>query len=269
MTIIRGIPIAEYLASPNVSHSKLRTFEQGGPRLYHDRYLSKTSEREETSALVFGQAFETLLQRGEAALREEVLIAPHGLDGRTKEGKAFKQQAAGRTCIAADEFEAMRAMVESLSELEVARDKLEACEQQVTLTAPSHGLTLQARPDYVLLSEMCPISIDLKTTKCLNDLNATGVVKLGYHTQAALVRRVLAANGLPGAACYLLAVEKVEPYRSALLHLTPALLDAGDLWIDTYLPRLAACFERGQWPRAEPTVRDLELPRWLAQEHAA
>ena len=94
-------------------------------------------------------------------------------------------------------------------------------------------------------------------------------MKLGYHTQAALVRRLLALNGLPGAECYLMAVEKCAPHRSALLRLTPQLLDAGDRWIDTYLPKLAECFRADSWPRATPQVVDIDVPRWLASEEAA
>jgi hypothetical protein len=151
-------------------------------------------------------------------------------------------------------------------------DLIGACEQQVTLTAAAYGMTLQSRPDYVMLGSPLgqgAISIDLKTTKNLNDLNSTGIVKLGYHTQAALVRRMLVANGHPDVDCYLLAVEKCAPYRSALLKLKPELLAAGDQWIDTYAPRLAHCLETGQFPRAVPGIVEVDVPRWLRDDAAA
>lgn len=263
MTIERKQPIEWYLNSPNVSHSKLRDFAEHGARYYHDRYLAKTIPREETQALTFGQAFETLLQRGGEAFAKEVMVAPVNLDGRTKEGKAWKAAAAGKLAVSQDDYQAMLEMASSVREHVEAAGKVEACEQQITLTGEAHGLTLQSRPDYVLLSELCPLSIDLKTTKNLNDLSSTGIVKLGYHTQAAMVRRLLALNGLPDATCYLLVVEKCLPYRCALMRLSSALLDAGDRWLDTYAPRLAECMQQNCWPRTS-TV-DVEPPRWLLE----
>ncbi len=272
MALCRDLDIAEYHASANVSHSKLRTFAEKGPAYYHARYVGKTLEREETAALAFGQAFETLFQGGGDAFAERVAVLPEG-HGNTKAVQSAKAaaKAAGKLAISPDERSAMLEMVGSLHELERGMELVAMGEQQLTLTADAYGLTLQSRPDYLLLpggfGGDC-LSVDLKTTKCLDDMSDTGIVKLGYHTQAALVRRLCRMNDLGDARCYLLVVEKVPVYRSELIELSPELLDKGDQWLDVYAPRLSECYARNTWPRARQEVRRAGVPRWLQDEAA-
>lgn len=270
MTLHRNQPLDWYLNAPHVTHSKLRTFDEGGPALYHARHVEKTLPREETDALRFGTAFEALFQRGGHGFEAECQLIPagHGNLGTVKAAKAAAA-AKGKVPISQDDYTTMLEMARSLRELpEIG--KAEVCEQQVTLVGESCGLTMQSRPDYVMLSDLHAYSVDLKTTKNLSDLlSGHGIVKLGYHTQAALVRRLMRQHGYDPE-CYLLAVEKIPVYRSALIHLPSEMLDAGDRWIDLVASRIKHCMDTDQWARAMPGIVEIETPRWLrASEDAA
>ncbi len=273
MAILRGISIDEYHSGPNVSHSKLETFAERGPGYYHARYLAKTLEREETAALTFGNAFELYFQQGEEAFERAVATRPDG-HGNTKAVQAAKAaaKATGKLAVSPAERETMRCMAASLREHDMASLLIAAAEQQLTLTAELYGRTYQSRPDWLVTETgfgQGPVSIDLKTAKDLNDFSDTGIVKMGYHTQAALVRRLCRLNGLGDATCYLLAVEKVPVYRCELIELPGELLDLGDRGLEVYAPKLAECYERNHWPRARPGIRRAGVPRWLQQEQAA
>jgi len=273
MAIHRDVSIDAYHGSANVSHSKLKDFAQKGPAYYHARWVTRTLERKETKPLTFGQAFELLFQQGGDVFAERVVTLPdfHGNDNRVKAAKAAAQ-AAGKLCITPGERADMLEMAASLREHDMAPALLAASESQLTLTADLHGLTIQSRPDYLVLDTGFgggAISIDLKTCKSLDDMSDTGIVKLMYHTQAALVRRLVRLNGLDDdCTCYLLAVEKEPVYRCELIELPSELLDKGDQWLDVYAPKLADCFHQNYWPRARPGVRRANVPRWLQDEAA-
>lgn len=272
MSIVRDLSITDYHANAAISHSRLKDFAERGPAYYYRRYIDGSIQRKGSEAFTFGQAFETLVQCPENFDRE-VLVKPEGKagDGRTVEGKAWNAANGHRECISAFERRQLDRMKEALEEHALAMSMVAQCESQLTLTHEN----LQARPDWVCLdgtpeSSFRPFSIDLKTCEDLNELmNARKLIKWGYHSQAAFVRRMLAENGHPGAQCYLLCVEKETPHRVALLRLGDDLLGVADRWIDVHLGRLRTCMEHNSWPRVEPGIVEIGKPGWLQEEEAA
>lgn len=272
MAILPDITNDAYHAASNVSHSKLRVFAEKGPGYYHAQYIAKTLAREETKALLFGQAYEILYQQGGDTFKERVCVLPEG-HGNLKTVQAAKAAAlaAGKIPISPSEYQDALEMMRSLSEQDTAPAMIEASEQQLTLTAEAYGLTIQSRPDWLMRASAFSdgaASTDLKTCKTLDDMSDTGIVKMGYHTQAALVRRLCRMNDLGDCTCFLLAVEKEPVYRCELIKLSPDLLAQGDRWLDVYLPKLAECYQTDRWPRARPGVRVAGVPRWLRDEAA-
>jgi PDDEXK-like domain of unknown function (DUF3799) len=270
MSIERNVSIESYHENARISHSMLKDFSDRGPCYFYRRYIEKSIPRKTSEAFSFGQAFETLVQRP-LEFNKEVIVAPEGLDGRTKQGKEFKASCAGREFISHFEFRQMERMLEAYREHTLAVSMVNACEQQVTLTHEN----LQARPDWVCLegsaeTSFLPISIDLKTCDDINELrNARKLIRFSYHTQAAFVRRMLALNGFPNAQCYLLCVEKETPHRVAMFRLREDLLDVADRWIDVQLGRLWHCMDTNTWPRVEPGIVEIGKPGWLQEEEAA
>ncbi len=276
--VIRGQPLAWYHNSPNVSHSKLRDFATKGARYYHDRYLAGLVQREVTSALVFGEAFEILFQQGGDRFAEVVAVAPAGLDKRTKEGKAFVAATKGKLAIGNDDYLSMLEMSRCIRELpESDLAMLDAGEQQISLVGEAWGLTVQARPDWFCAEALAcngfrPFTVDLKTTRDLVDFlpeqRFRGVMTHGYHTQAALVRRIARELGLD-MDHYLLVVEKGQNPRAALVQVASDFLDFGDRWLDAHGPRLAACFQTQLWPRALTERVVAHAPSWADAPHPA
>lgn len=275
--IIRHLPIDQYHLSDHVSHSKLRDYAERGARYYHDRHVARTIPHEETDAFRLGQAFETLFQLGKDAFERTYAIKPEAArDGRTVAGKAFKAAAGTKTIVDQAEYDALCAMVESMRgpELADAMRLVAACEPQVSFRGELHGVKVQARPDYVCLDPDAPFIMDLKTTRNLNDLlvdlDQAGptIWKLGYHSQLAFCRRLMAQAGFPQADAYLLVVEKQLPYRAACIDIGE-LLDWGEVYLDTHLPRLGQCIRTSDYPRCPRGIVRVARPRWAPTPKAA
>jgi hypothetical protein len=268
--IVRDFPIADYHADREyTSHSKIRDFVEKGPRFYFERHIAHTIEREETQPFCFGNACEYLVQQGGEAFSRKYAVKT--LPGNTKGGKqwAAAQDAAGKTIISQADYDAMLHMVEALqTDCQKGMDLIEHAEQQVTLRGELHGVKVQARPDWVNLDEYATYSVDHKTTKNMRDLLVdldtcgASIWKLGYHSQAALVRELLRQNGYPHVSCYLLVAEKVQPYRVECIDIEH-LLDAGDAWLARFLPKLAECQQSNTWPRSSGGIVKIQKPKWM------
>jgi hypothetical protein len=280
--LITGISNADYHADhAYTSHSRIRSFERHGERYYYERYVTGEITREPTKALDFGTAFETLFQGGGDAFAQDILVEPRGHDGRTTAGKQWLASvaASGKPIVSHDDYLSMLKMADSMREHAGVLRLLGECTDQVTMRGDAYGLRIQARPDWLCAHGLPetgfrPFTIDLKTTKDLADLmTREGIVSLGYHTQAAIMRRLLQSHlGQQGEDTdtehYIFAVEKCYPHRCALLRLTPEVLDYGDIYLEKYGQKLAACIASDYWPRALPDVIDIGLPR-RAQNHNA
>lgn len=267
MAIRYDIDICEYHDSPNVSHSKLSDFASRGPAYYHALYVSRAEKRDPPSdAMVFGQLFEDAVQRPNT-FAATTATRPDGIDLRTKEGKAWKDSIAGKTVLSADDANSIVEMRKSLCENRTAVDMIAACKQQPTITwnwSPLPGL--QSRPDWLSVdgcaySGFRPFVLDLKTTSDLARLaSGRAVADYKYHSQMAMARAGLAANGIDDAAYYLLAVERQRPYRCQVIELTAEWLDAGARWSEGKLQKLAQHYERNEWPRVDAEAIELPAP---------
>ncbi len=182
--IIRDMPLAEYHANSNASHSSLRDFAIS-PKLYETKHLkpglaalleddddeSVKDAVKASKALVFGQAFETYLTDMPAFDKLYIQKPSQGKQANfsTTPGKEWRDAAIaqGKIILTVKEFTQLREMRESFLENEDAVELLENCEQQVTLTCQwpdgeiwagadfqgkgdlvPRGVVLQSRPDF-------------------------------------------------------------------------------------------------------------------------
>lgn len=280
MAILRNIPNDAYHADLLwCSHSRIRDFHVYGPRYYYERWVTGTLARKETAALRFGTAFDVLLQLGGEAFERLIAVAPKGLDGRTKEGKAWRAANASRICIDHAEYETMLEMVRAIRECEPGMAVTHGAEMQVTLREYAYGLALQSRPDWLhlegcVISAGLPCTIDLKTTKDLGDLNVRdGATSLGYHTQAALSRkllqRCLAEMGVyTETKHYIWCVSKEYPHASQLLEIPSRVLDWADKFLEKTCGEIRLCMDTDTWPRAIQTIGEVRIPRWANTQAA-
>lgn len=290
MTIIRDLPMAEYLASPNASTSKLKDFAVS-PKLYQTKWaqpglaaLLEDDDEESVKeavkasrALVFGQAFETYLtdMRTFDALYIQKPAEGKPSSFSTVEGRAWRSAAtaAGKVILTVKEFAQLREMKDSFTENEDAVELLEGCELQVTLTCQwptADGVTLQSRPDFInlkgnALSDWRPYSVDLKTVDHMERFySARAPLEYGYHRQAEIVRITMRENGYGDSVHYLLASEKSSPNRTEVFEVEEELLDAASPWVFNQCLDLAAAQASGHFPRSRETgIRTMRKPAWL------
>jgi len=281
--IVRGLSIDDYHRDPHfTSHSQIKDFMERGPRWFYQRNIARTAPRTETEAFRFGKAAELLVSDGESAYREAV----HALvgDGRTKEVKAAKEAAlaAGKILISEEDEEAIFAMRDVLTaDLPDAMNMIASAEAQVTLRGGLSDLAVQSRPDWCSLDAFGPWTMDFKTVKVLDDLvvqtdqgfvGGPALVRLGYHTQAALAQHLMAACGYPGAAAYLLISEKQPPYRAVCVDIG-AFLGGALAQLERACALLQRCYTANAFPRVlRPVGADggaiptLARPRWLEKQ---
>lgn len=271
--ILRNLPLSEYHGpfSSWASHSRLRDFVEHGPRYFQERHILGTIAREETAALRLGQAFENLWQRGGDYFKETVAVMPPQFkDGKTKAAQEWKagQVRAGKIVISDDDYQHLLKMAESLETCDKGLALCRGAEQQVTLRGSVYGLKMQARPDYLHLHDFGAHAVDLKTTKDFSDVYPYGyaVSRFGYHTQAAIMRHLLAQNGYEDATTYLLVVEKKPTYRRACIEFLPRDLERAEEYLREWCPKLAECIANDTWPNGPDEVVTLRSPRWVRSD---
>lgn len=273
MAILRDHPIESYHASPMLSASKIQDFARKGPRFYAAMHVTRKATRPPPSeALAFGLAFEDLVYG--LPIHERYNIKPAGMSFAKVDGKAWKiaAEANGNPIISSDDYDAMVVMRDSLRENEAAMRMIAACHSQTTFTCDHRGTPgLQSRPDWdsetgCVDTGFEPFTLDLKSTISLSKLaSGRGVAEFSYHAQAAIAAHCIERNTHVRPRSYLLAVEKVAPYRSQVLEVTPDWITVGWDWCERQLDKLAGHYASGEWPRVEREMIALPpVPAWVA-----
>ena len=129
------------------------------------------------------------------------------------------------------------------------------------------GVPSQIRMDWFVGNVAgVPAICDLKTCDTL-DWFETDARKFGYPEQLAFYRevfRIAAHEADPGKNppkpdCYLIAVEKREPYRVAVYKLSDELLDAAQATNERAIEELKRCHASGEYPTRTEELRFLDL----------
>jgi hypothetical protein len=218
--------------------------------------------REDTPSMLLGRAIHCAILEPES-FESRYLVRPEGLDGRTKEGKAWIADAAasGREVLTTDQGETVaRCAASVLGHPECAR-LLSGTrrEEVVTWTDPETGVACKGRLDAIAPDRL----IDLKTCRDLGRLERDAY-EYRYHGQLAWYLHGAETVGLlhDDAEVYLLAAETSEPYDCGALRVLPCVLDSGDRLWRRLLGLWLACRETGLWPGRYPALGALDLPRW-------
>jgi hypothetical protein len=267
MSIQYDISIEDYHASPDhCSHSRFRDFVNHGARFYFETYVMRSLAKKATKAKSHGQLFETKWMEGDEAF-DNLVFVQH-IDGRKCKPQLDAAKAAGKIIIKIDEYLQFQVMHGSLTDNADAMTLMEPANAQATIRERAFGLPMQSRPDYlnlegVAFTDYCPYTADLKTCDSLSGYSgrAQKVYAFGYHTQAALARACLRANGIHNSRHYLVLVEKTGACRSAVREIPSRVLDFADAYYAKYAPGLVHCFATNTWPRSEPT-EEIDLPGW-------
>lgn len=277
-----GEPIANYHATDAISHSKLEVFRRR-PALYKKRFIDKTVDREETAALVVGNALHcAVLEPGQYAHR--YAIRPDGIDRRTKDGKAqweaFCAAHTGKTILDSDDAKVIENMAGAIAGNPTAAALLTGGEAEVTWRARANTLPhpMQCRTDYFNdagceLSEGRPYVADVKSVETLDGEEfrnfSRAFVNFGYHRQCGFYLPLLQDCGVTCWDWFFVVVEKQEPFGCVVYRPTERAITEGIDETLTDLGNLAKAYASNTWPNMPDGVQDIDLPDWYKRRAAA
>lgn len=265
-----------YHANEAISHSKLELFRRR-PISYYRRFVAKTVARPDTTeAFRLGSAAHCAVLEPDTFWARYAL-RPEGIDRRTKVGKEefarFESENIGKTVIDQGEAGSVREMAVAVQHHPLASQLLAAGLPELSWRVePTGGMALQCRTDWFNpagceLSSGRPYVADLKTVESL-DADAfrnfeRACFNFGYHRQAGfylpLITEII---GSPVFDFYFIAVEKIEPYGTAVYRLSDAATARGHDETIGDLIRLQSCIKDQQWPNLSNELREIGLPKW-------
>lgn len=237
------------------------------PRLYRKK-LNGEIEPTESSALAIGRAVHVLILEGRARFDEEFLVTDGPINAKTgepfgKTTKAYREWAAAQTkeVIGGSDFNFMTKLRQSVWSHPVAQALLEDGIAEQTVRTTYCGEPCQIRMDWFRSDyEGRPAICDLKTAQTL-DYFEGDARRFGYPQQLAFYREVLkAASGSEiEADCYLIGIEKAEPYRCGVWKLTSGFLDTAAMENERAIRELQSCRISNTWPTRTEDLRILDI----------
>jgi hypothetical protein len=248
----------EYEAIKALNWSSLKDLATS-PRAYRCR---QDHPREDTAALSLGRAVHAAILEP-AEFEKRYIIRPADLDGRTKAGKTWLDdaRASGLEVLTTEQGETVAACVASVrSHHDVAELLIGTSTEQVITWADSDtGVACKGRLDALTLRTV----VDLKTTRELARFEFDAA-RLLYHAQVAwYLDGGIAAGALDAdARAWIVVVETVGPFDCGPLEVAGADLVAGREVYRRLLDTWVSCHETGDWYGRIPVRRRLELPRW-------
>ena len=268
------IPAEEYHAATKrneytTSH-RLNLFRKC-PALYRKHITGEIVEGD-TEAFVLGRAVHTLVLEGELKFVEEYIVSDGPVNPKTgkpygKATKAYQEWAAEqpKPVISPEDFALMAKMREAVHAHPVAADLLSAGFAEGTIRTEWSGEHVQCRMDW--FDPDRSILVDFKTCEDVDKLKFA-IRDFGYVTQLAFYKKCLEIVGYEKAKKlkgYLVAVEKKEPFRVAVVEISPYTLDEGNTAFpgaiygtgnETLIEELKDCRAKDVWPtRYEEPIR--------------
>ena len=258
MTISKNTSRAEYDALPKelLNYSRFKHFLDSPAHLVaYDR-----AERQESHALLFGDALHTLCLEGTGVFHDSFSVLPEGIDRRTKEGKALYQeyQATGKKLITQEDYDRICNMEVNLRSNELIQPMMSGGSNEVTLVGELFGVKVKARLDRI--TEGGDI-IDLKS---VNDIPKrrnfrSTVFSFKYHIQAAYYSMLLEEITGKRPKFFFIAMEKNDPYSVRVFTLDETFLQRGKEEVKKGLQYYKACVKEKFWPAFPPVVTEINF----------
>ena len=236
------------------------------PKLYRKKMCGEI-EPADSAALTLGRAVHTLVLEGRAKFDSEFMISDGPVNPKTGEpfGKltrAYREWAAAQKLpvVTGPDFSFMSKLQQSVWVHPVAGELLDDGVSEKTLRTAYRGEMCQIRMDWFREDYRGrPVICDLKTCDSV-DYFENDAWRYGYPHQMAFYREVFAA-GTDGTRpdCYLIAVEKREPFRVAVYKLTEGLLEQCARQNESALAELRKCRDEESWPTRTEDLRILDV----------
>jgi exodeoxyribonuclease VIII len=222
-------------------------------------YRAALEEHQEpTKSMQMGTAIHTAVLEPQL-YSQVVAVIPPDIDGRTKDGKAWKEQHKSRIHLTHAEDIDVQGVANSVRrhpfwDIIHLDHRIEA---SVFAQDEETGIALKARPDLWVLEPA--ILVDVKTT---DDATPEGfsrtVGSFGYHIQAAHYMAMTGAESF-----IFVAVERKAPYAVAIYKLDAEWLQAGANLRRKAISTLHECRALDSWPAYPTATQTLSCPKWV------
>lgn len=227
-----------YHNGPGISRSALMEFRKS-PYHYWYKYLNADYKpKPETSALLFGTAFHTLV------------LEPDKFEGYGNVLTAYRRKL----------FADLEPMAESLRKNKLAMQLIANAqiEQSLYWNDPDTGILCKCRPDILRPS----LVADLKTTRDGSAWSfSKAIYDSGYHIQAAMIQEALLhIKKVKVNDFFFIVIEKSEPFITVVYQLDKKSIDKGRDEFKSLLQAYKQCLETDNWPSYE--AQEISLPRY-------
>jgi hypothetical protein len=256
MTIIKNSPRSEYDSLPKelLNYSRFKHFLDSPAHLVaYDK-----AEREDSPALLFGDALHTLCLEGTGVFHDSFTVLPEGIDRRTKEGKLLyaSYQSTGKKLISQEDYDRICNMEVNLRRDELIKPMMQGGSNEVTLVGELYGVKVKARLDRI--TEGGDI-IDLKS---MNDIPKrrnfrSTVFSFKYYIQAAYYSLLLEEITGKRPKFYFIAMEKNAPFSVRVFTLDETFMKKGIDEVKKGLTYYKACVKEDFWPAFPPVVSEI------------
>jgi len=257
----------------NENYHKEEAVSKSGLELFHrsPAHYQAKELLEPTPAMIFGATYHTAILQPDL-IEQDYIIAPEGLDGRTKDGKVWKleAQATGKSIIPYDDWQTIKAMKKVLQNHSTAWALLSAegpREISGFWIDKNTGLECKLRAD--LISSENHIVVDLKTTiDARSEPFIKQIANLHYHWQGYwYLAGVTEITGEEHKNFVIVAQEKDPPYAVVVYRLDDAMIYMGQEEIKILLDEFRACKEADKWPAYLPDeIQPISLPDWYFKQ---
>ena len=256
---------AYYLRSANprnleapVSKSLLWDFNESPYKWRH------SSSKEVTKAMDLGTLIHSAILEPEMPLADIAAISPYA-DFRTKAAQEWKadQREMGRMIATEDDIRAASGCEQVFSEDYAQRFGV-GYKSEVAIFATIGATQIKGMID--LVPDSLDLLVDLKTTARIGSLReiTNTIISRGYHWQAALYLDLWNAASLAWRERFVICfIEVTEPYESAWVEVSPALIEAGRAGYMNALAKWQSCVAIDVWPRQHEGITLIEKPVYL------
>lgn len=246
-----------------MSKTTLRYFKDYGAPWFK-LFLDGQVEPAKPGGVEQGAALDCLLTEDGADFAARFAIKPAGMDGRTKEGRAWAEAHIGKAILSEADMAILQDAAAAVRALP-CWPEIEASVAQATVRrhAAALGFGLQSRPDW-LRAERGAVR-DLKKTRDLGRFGSQAI-DLGYHLQAAVAGWCLAGDGIGLEHASLVAVEWERGARAREYIIPHEVLTYADQQMREIASEIADRLARGDWTDRQIAAEPLPVPAWLMRQ---
>lgn len=268
LSVLSAEPADEYHAKAGeyLSSHQLLDF-MACPRLYRKKQLGLIAapRMSETPALLVGRATHVRILEGRDVYETEFALGgpinpktqkPFG--SGTKAFAEFREraEAEGKAVLSHEQVELIEQMAAGVMMHDEAADLLLHGRSEGVVRAEYCGTPSQIRIDWLHPHRGL---VDLKTTADLTWFE-NETKRRRYHNQLAFYQAVLAQVIDQYVPVHLIAIEKIEPFRCGVWHVSDNTLAIARRENEAAIHRLLACQANDHWPTGYEEIRLLDVP---------